>query len=117
MALDETSQAIKDKVETVWELTVQLCNRVLNHSGVYGFGLMHIPNPNIHQMHSLLTLAVIPVLEKLANSPDIGPDDGMRIDNIRQYISHLKAIIAAIDNGDSEAFDATVAALNKEAML
>ncbi|MDE1868290.1 MAG: hypothetical protein KGI08_11370 [Thaumarchaeota archaeon] len=117
MALDESSQAIKDKIETVWELTVQVCTRVLHHAGVYGFGLMHIPNPDVHQFHRFLTIAVLPILEKLASDPHIEPDDGIMIDNIRQYINHLNGIVAAIDKGDSEVFDSAVAALNKEAML
>lgn len=117
MALDESSQAIKDKIETVWEASVLFCTRVLHHAGVYGFGLMNIPNPNVQQMLKYLKIAVLPVLSKLAEDPNINPDDGIRIDNIRQYINHLNNIVTSIERNDNEAFDAAVAALSKEAMI
>jgi len=117
MALDDADQVIKDKIEIVWESTVTYCLRVLHHAGVYGFGLMHLPNPNVEQIHKSLKFGVLPMLNKLSDDPNLEPDDGMKVDNIRQYINHLTKIVDAIEQGDAVAFDAAVAALGKEAMM
>ncbi len=117
MPIDDSSQAVKDKVQTVWEATVLFCHRVLRHAQVFGFSLMSIPNPNVQQMHRMLTVGVLPILKILVSDDNLPADDGIKIANMHQYIKHLSDIVSAIDQNDSAAFDAAVAALSKEAMI
>ncbi|MDC9720390.1 MAG: hypothetical protein PSN46_06640 [Gammaproteobacteria bacterium] len=114
--MDETAQ-IKELVDIVWEKTVSFCSKVVSHSKIYGFGLMHIPDPDIHKVHDLLTVVVLPVLEALSNSPHLPNEDGMKVDNIKQYILHIKMIVQAIENEDEEAFALAVSKLDNESFL
>lgn len=116
MASLQPRQIISASVQAAWAVTVEVCNRVLNHAGIYGFKLINVPDPNAEQMYNALNLGILPILDSLATSPHIGPDDGLRIANIRQYIHHLRRITTAIRGGDADAFDAAVADLRAEAM-
>lgn len=115
--VDQMNETVKKSVLAAWDATILFCNRVLQHCHVYGIRLMDIPNPNIHDLHNLLKLAVLPVLTKLAEDHCVEPEDGIKIDNIRQYSWHLEKIVAAIDADDERAFSEAVAALSKEAHI
>lgn len=115
--IDAGNAKNRELVEQAWEKTVSLSRRVIQHTKIYGFNLMELPDPDVHKLYDSLSVTVLPILEKIVADSNIQPDDGMKIDNIRQYILHLRKIVVSIDDDDQEAFNSAVDELNSEAML
>tara|TARA_R100001143_G_C3357553_1_gene133414 strand:+ start:1177 stop:1542 length:366 start_codon:yes stop_codon:yes gene_type:complete len=117
-ALDDTKEEIQEQIDRIWNSAIDFCTKILHHADVYGISLMHIPNPNVHQLERLLSLVVIPSLTQLIEEyGDLEPDHGIRLDNLRQYSLHLRNIVQAIKNESEDAFDAAVEALRREPMF
>lgn len=104
-------------VQKLWGHVVTSCNRVLHHAEVYGFQLMDLPDPNIHQMANVIDTVVLPVLDELARRYDFSPESGMKVANIRTYAMHLRAINIAIKENDSVAYYKNVDLLMAEPMI
>lgn len=107
---------VDDKVQALWENVVQACNKILYHAKVYGFQLMTIPDPNIHDIARTFDTVVIPLLDDLADY-NFSPESGMKMANIKMYALHLRAITIAIDKNDKDEFDKNVGLLMSESML
>jgi hypothetical protein len=108
---------ISDKIYGLWEDVRKTCNRVLQQANMYGFGLMHIPDPNVKNVAQTLNFVVVPMLDKLADKAEINPELGLKIVNMRQYALHLREIAIALGTGDELKFDRVVEMLRKEPML
>ncbi len=108
---------VDGKVERLWEHVVRSCNTILHHADLYGFELMTIPDPNVHQIAKMFDSIVIPLLDDLAKNYDFSAESGMKIANIKTYALHLRAITIAIDNDDKQSFEANVDLLLRETML
>lgn len=112
-----TGQDVSKKVQKLWEHVVVSCNKVLHHADFYGFQLMELPDPNVHQVAKMFDQIIIPMLDDLVRNYDFSPEDGMKIANIRTYTLHLRAITIAIDDGNSQSFTENVDLLMGESML
>jgi hypothetical protein len=108
---------VDKKVHDLWESVVTTCNKVLHHANFYGFQLMSLPNPNIHEIAKLFDTIVIPLLDDLARNYDFSPESGMKMANIRTYALHLRAITIAINEDNKADFDNNVSLLMSESML
>ncbi|HRJ52301.1 MAG TPA: hypothetical protein PLE99_06015 [Candidatus Thiothrix moscowensis] len=108
---------IDDEVKAIYEEVIHTCNRIINHSNIYGFQLMHIPDPNIHQMSRTLDEMVVPIIDRLVVYGDFSPESGLKIVNVRQYVLHIRELTLALANQDKSAFDQVVSVLKKEAMI
>jgi hypothetical protein len=111
------NEKIQEGVELVWDITVEFCQKVLRTTGLYGFNLQHIADPDVSKIHFALTNVVIPILEQLKDDPNLSSDDGLRIANIKQYLHHIKLIAVAIRDDDEEGFDNAVKALRQESFI
>lgn len=108
---------VDGKVHELWESVVTTCNRVLYLAEFYGFQLMSLPDPNVHDLAKMFDTVVIPLLDQLARDHDFSPESGIKIANIKTYAMHLRAITIAIDEDDKDAFDTGVNLLMSENML
>ncbi len=108
---------VDGKVQVLWDSVVSSCNTVLHHADMYGFQLMTLPDPNIHQIAKLFDVVVIPLLDELVRDCDFSPESGMKIANIKTYAMHLRAITIAIEEDNCDAFDKAVSLLMSESML
>ena len=108
---------IDGKVQELWEGVVQVLNKVTLHADLYGFGLMDIPDPDVHKLAKTLDFVVVPLLDELARTVEFSPESGIKIANIKQYTLHLREITIALDDGNQESFDKTIDLLVKSPML
>lgn len=108
---------VDGKVHELWENVVATCNRVLHQAEFYGFQLMSLPDPNIHDIAKTFDTLVIPLLDSLVRDYEFSPESGMKIANIKTYALHLRAITIAIDEDDQDSFNKSVDLLMSESML
>lgn len=108
---------VDGKVHELWESVVSTCNRVLYQAEFYGFQLMSLPEPNVHEIAKLFDTLVIPLLDQLARDYEFSPESGIKMANIKTYAMHLRGITIAIDQEDQELFNKSVDLLMSENML
>ena len=117
MSDGQEHSSVDQSVEELWESVVHTCNRVISQAEFYGFQLMSLPDPNIHEVSKSLNLIVCPLLDELTNQAAFSPESGMKIANIKQYNLHLREIVLALDEGCADNFYKSVEKLSSEAML
>lgn len=80
---------------------------------------MDVPDPDAPKLLALLNHRVIPILENLMVDTDIviKPEDGLKLDNIREYLRILKDIVEAIKDDDETSFDKAVGELRSQSFL
>jgi len=115
--IDPQNQKIKELINEVCVQVVRACNTVLMHADHFGFGLMDVPDPDATKLLALLNRRVIPILENLMVDTDIEPEDGVRLDSIREYLRLLKNVVEAIKDDNVDEFDASLTALRNQAFL
>jgi hypothetical protein len=116
--ITDIQDALIDKeVFSLYEQVIDTCNKILAHANVFGFSLMHVPDPNIHSIVIVLEGAVIPLLDMLVKSGDFSPESGIRIANIKQYTLHIREIVLALEQEDKIKFNRAVSLLKSESML
>jgi hypothetical protein len=113
----QETEIIRGLADDLWSSVVQFCNQVLQHSKIYGFALMDMPDPNVHKICDALENAVLPVLERLVLRPELADEHQIKIANVKQYIWHLQTIVRAIHDGDEPGFEAAIQALDGESFL
>lgn len=115
--IDPQDARIRELINEVCEKVVRTCNTVTNHADKYGYGLMTVPDPDVTKLYGLLHLMVIPILENLMVDTDIRPEDGIKLENIREYLRLLRNIVESIKDDDEAAFDAAMGQLRNQAYL
>lgn len=115
--IDLQDALIDQEVVAFYGEAIATCNKILNQAKIYGFSLMHLPDPNIHSIVKLFENIIIPILDGLCKSGDFSPDSGIRIANIKQYTLHLREISLALEQGDKNKFSKAVSELQHEPML
>jgi hypothetical protein len=115
--INPKQQHVRDLVTNVAGEAIRFCNRVIRHADLYGYELMELPDPDVHKMGHLMDVFIIPLLDRVYQSPHLLPDDAMTIDNVRQYSLNLKNVIDAINRDSLEDFERAIQSLRDEAML
>lgn len=100
----------------LWHQIVDSCMRVLNHAKIYGFCLMDIPDPNIHDIERNLTI-LSRLLDELANDAHYIGYQGTKIASLKQYTLHIKAIAIALSEGNRLEFERAIVRLQEEPMI
>ncbi|HEQ3614184.1 TPA: hypothetical protein VGT11_002164 [Vibrio cholerae] len=105
------------EVRKLWESVVRVCNKTLNQANVYGFHLMHIPDPNITAVIQAIELQATPMLQALINKGYLKAEDEIKLINIENYLRFLQDIVVALKANDREAFDLAVERLSRLPMV
>lgn len=107
----------QDQIDRVCDSVIKSCNRVLYHARDYGFQLMELPDPDARKMYNLIHRGILPILEELESDPNIDPENGIKLANVKEYIRHLRNVVKAMDDNDEAAFNRAIDALNGEKLI
>ncbi|PSU36561.1 MULTISPECIES: hypothetical protein [Photobacterium] len=101
----------------LWDSVVRVCNKTLHHADIYGFNLMHIPDPSISKIIQGIELQIYPILEALINKGYLNIEDEMALFNVKIYLEYLSSVVNALKTGNVENFDIAVKKLSNQAMI
>ncbi|MHA2773750.1 hypothetical protein ACXZ7F_20915 [Vibrio harveyi] len=105
------------EVSELWDSVVRVCNKTLRHADVFGFHLMHVPDPNVTSVIQAIELQASPMLEALINRGYLRAEDEIKLINIQTYLNLLQDIVVALRAGNRDDFDTAVEALSREPMV
>lgn len=112
-----TQSKVDKAVSILWAEVVSVVNKVLAHAEIYGFQLMNLPDPNVHDIARTLESAILPIINKLIDEYDFSPESGIKMCNIGKVSEILRDIVNALNNEDIDTFHESVDRLKSEAML
>ena len=110
--------AVKALVEKAWESVFITSNKVIRDAGIFGFeGIEVIPNPNIHQMLTTLTIVsnVLDFMLSLSSEAEIDYDARRLILNAKQQILTLERVATALKAVNREDFNQAMQDLKSQA--
>ena len=109
-------QAIKDKVQKLWELVFSASNKILVDEKRFGFtGIGVIPDPNIHQMIAVIRSIDEGLMTVLQEFSDLQYDETRLILNAREQISRMEVVAIALKLNNKELFDEAIKRLEEQA--
>ncbi|EOV0068282.1 hypothetical protein ABMX69_20020 [Vibrio vulnificus] len=115
--VEDIDAMLIEEVSKLWDSVVRVCNKTLNQANVFGFHLMHIPDPNITSVIQAIELQASPILQALIKQGYLSAEQEIKLINIETYLHLLQEIVVALKAGDREAFETAIEALSKEPMV
>lgn len=115
--VEDIDAMLIEEVSKLWDSVVRVCNKTLNQANVFGFHLMHIPDPNITSIIQAIELQASPILQALIKQGYLSAEQEIKLINIETYLHLLQEIVVALKAGDREAFETAIEALSKEPMV
>ncbi|MCU7372822.1 hypothetical protein PEC18_18650 [Paucibacter sp. O1-1] len=112
MAIDE---ARTSKVIELWATVFKASNECLRQATTYGFDAMHQASPNIHEIVQGLVILEAAIGAVLAD-PQLDWEHQRHLHNAKEQLARMSRLAAALQADDRDAFDTTLALLEKQAV-
>jgi hypothetical protein len=108
---------IQKRVAEVWEIVFSASNKVINQANVFGFNGMHIPNPDIHMMMTILRMYEEILQVIIDGACVLGIDyDGTRLAlNAKEQINRMERVVSALNAERLDDFNAAIDDLKRQA--
>lgn len=108
-------QAIKERVNKVWEEVFASSNVAIVHAKKYGFiGMEIIPDPNIHQI--LVSIRILDeMIDTFINENGLDYDEKRKMLNAKRQLISMELVAVALRENRREDFDRAIRELETQA--
>ena len=107
---------IEAHIQELWHAVRRVVAHILDSCDIHGFENIHLANPTVEQVSSILDNMIIPTLNSIISSDAIedGHIEHVRLENIRQHTWQIRQIHKAILADDAQMFEEYRARLERD---